>query len=191
MSEHLSGDNPIGETTMKRILLGTLAAAVLSTFTFMPASAQSDQKPSREERMQHWAADREMILHSRLAGMKAGLGLTADQDKLWNPLEAAIMDAFKSHMETMQKMREGGERMSPTDRMDFMASRMAQGAAHLKAISEAAKPFYASLDAAQKHNFEVLARSVMMSGRGSVEWVENGGDAGGMWEPEGWGGRPE
>lgn len=178
---------------MKRILLGALAAAVLSTFA-MPAGAQNDQQPSRAERMQHWAADREMILHSRLAGMKAGLGLTTDQGKLWNPLEAAIMDAFKSHVETMQqmmKMRESRERISPTDRMEFMASRMEQGAVHLRAISEAAKPFYAGLDATQKRNFGVLARGVMMSGRDSVEWVDNGGDAGGMWEPEGWNGRQD
>jgi len=179
---------------MRRIVLGTLLAAALSTFALTPAGAQSDQQPSRAERMQHWAADREMVLQSRLAGMKAGLGLTADQEKLWDPLGAAITDAFKSRMESMQtmmKMREGHEHMSPAERMDFMASRMEQGAAHLKAIAEATKPFYAGLDATQKHTFEVLARGVMMPGRDSVEWVDNGGDAGGMWEPEGWEGRRE
>jgi LTXXQ motif family protein len=182
---------------MKRILLGTLAAAALSTFALVPAGAQNDQQPSRVERMQHWAADREMILHSRLAGMKAGLGLTADQEKLWNPLEAAIMDAFKSHMETMRmmmKMREGGERMSPADRLEFMASRMAQRAANLKATSEAMKPFYASLDATQKRDFEVLGRgAMMMAGHelGGVEWDFEGEDAGYQWEPEGWNGLRE
>ena len=143
------------------------------------------------ERIQHWAADREMILKSRLAGMKAGLGLTADQEKFWNPLEAAIMDAFKSHMDTMQqmmKMRESGEHMSPTDRMEFMANHMAKGATHLKAISEAAKPLYAGLDATQKQTFEVLARGVMMSGRESAEGIYGSGDTGFSWEPEGWGG---
>ncbi|RBP14371.1 LTXXQ motif family protein [Roseiarcus fermentans] len=181
---------------MKRMLVGTLAAAAISTLTTMPAVAQSDQQRPREERMAHWAADREMILQSRLAGMKTGLGLTADQEKLWTPLQAAILDAFQSRMETMQqmvKMREGGGHMSPSDRMEFMASRMAQGAAHMKATSEAMKPLYASLDAKQKHNFDVLSRSVMMSGRASrsVEWVDYGGDAGGSWEPEGWDGQQE
>ncbi len=173
---------------MKRMLLGTLAAAALSTFTLIPAVAQ-DQQPSREDRMQRWAADRETIFHSRLAGMKAGLGLTTDQEKLWSPFEAAIMDAFKSRMETvhmMMKMHEGGEHMSPADRMEFVSNRMAQGAARLKAISEAMKPFSASLDATQKRNFEVLGRGMMMSGRASAEGFYGKGDVGFGWEPEGW-----
>src|SRR5271166_3948147 len=111
---------------MKRILLGMFAATVVSAsgFTLTTAAAQSDQQPSREERMQHWAADRETVLHAHLAGMKAGLGLTADQEKLWNPFASAVEDAFKSHTEAMQKMmttHEGGPRMSPVDRMDFMS----------------------------------------------------------------------
>lgn len=175
---------------MKRTFIGILAASALSTFALTPAVAQNDKQAQRMERMQHWAADREMIVHARLAGMKAGLELTPDQVTLWNPLEAAIMDAFKSHMESMMKMREGGERMSASERMDVMASRMEQGAAHLKAVAEAAKPLFAGLDPMQKHKFDVLARG-MMPEPDSIEWVDNGGDAGGMWEPEGWDGRRE
>lgn len=174
---------------MKRMLLETLAAAALSTFAFAAANAQNDQQPSREERMQHWTADREIMMHARIAGMKAGLGLTADQEKLFSPFESAVMDAFKSRMESMQKMmkmREGGERMSPADRMEFASNRMAEGAAHLKAISEAMKPLYTSLDATQKHNFGVLARGLMMAGRGSAEGFYGKGDTGFSWEPEGW-----
>ena len=182
---------------MKRILLGTFIAAV-SALTLTVAAAQTDQQPSREERMQHWMADRETMLHARLAGMKAGLGLTADQEKLWNPFEAALNELFKSRMEAMQtmmKMREGGKRMSPVERMDFMASRMAQGAAGLKKASEAAKPLYASLDDKQKRNFELLGRGMMMSERGpepqSVEGYYGGGDVGFSWEPYGWWGMME
>ncbi len=184
---------------MKRIILGTLAAAVVSvsTFTLTAVAAQSDQQPTREERMQHWAADRETMLHARLAGMKAGLGLTADQEKLWSPFESAVKDAFKSRMEAMQKMmkmREGGERMSPVDRMAFMAGRMAQGAAELKTISEAASPLYASFDDTQKRNFELLGRGMAMSGRGprppsdmaNVEGYYGRGDTGFSWEPYDW-----
>ena len=182
---------------MKRILLGTFIAAV-PALTLTVAAAQTDQQPSREERMQHWMADRETMLHARLAGMKAGLGLTADQEKFWNPFEAAVNELFKSRMEAMQtmmKMREGGRRMSPVERMDFMASRMAQGAANLKTIAEAAKPLYAGLDDKQKRNFEVLSRAMMMSERGpqpqSVEGYYGGGDVGFGWEPSGWWGMME
>ncbi|MBV8223594.1 MAG: hypothetical protein JO232_00210 [Verrucomicrobia bacterium] len=56
---------------MKRILFGTLAAAVsFSPFALTSAAAQSTQQ---------WAVDRETLLHSKLAGMKAGLGLRPDQ----------------------------------------------------------------------------------------------------------------
>jgi hypothetical protein len=181
---------------MKRILLGTLAAAAVSIMTLTAAAAQSDQKPSREERMQHWAADHETMLHAKLAGMKAGLGLRADQENLWTAFESSINDAFKSHMETMQKMmkmREDGERVSPVDRMEFMAGRMAQGAGELKRISEATKPLYASLDDKQKRNFELLGRGMMMTGRRppTVEGEFEAGDAGFSWVPYGWSGMME
>jgi hypothetical protein len=45
--------------------------------------------------MQQWAADRETVLDAKLAGMKAGLVLTADQEKLWGP----VQDAAKSSMD--------------------------------------------------------------------------------------------
>jgi predicted RNA-binding Zn ribbon-like protein len=173
---------------VKPILVGMLAVAA-STFA-LPLAALSDEKPSRLERMQHWAADREIMMHARLAGMKAGLGLAADQEKLWNPFEAAIMDVFKSRMDTMEemmRMRESGKRMSPVDRMEFMADHMARHATRLKAVSEAAKPLYSSLDATQKSTFEVLAQGMMMSARMGPEGVELGGDVGFQWEPAGWG----
>ena len=56
-------------------------------------AAEGDQQSSRGERMQQWAADRETMLDAKLAGMKAGLGLTADQEKLWGPFESAVKDA--------------------------------------------------------------------------------------------------
>ncbi|MBV8107201.1 MAG: Spy/CpxP family protein refolding chaperone [Hyphomicrobiales bacterium] len=176
---------------MKCILLGMFAVAAVSVsgFTLTTAGAQSDQQPSREERRQHWAADRETMVHARLAGMKAGLGLKADQENLWSPFASAIDDAFKSHteaMEEMMKKRESGQRMSPVDRMDFMAGRVAEDAAKLKTISEAAKPLYASLDETQKRNFEVLGRDMVMGER--AEWDYRGGDAGYSWEPYGWSG---
>jgi len=177
---------------MRSILFGTLAA-VVSTFALTADGAQSDQQPSRQERMQHWAADRETMFHARLAGMKSALGLTPDQETLWSPFESALKDAFKSHMQAMQKMmqmRESGERISPVDRMEFMAGRMSQAGAELKAISEAAKPLYDRLDDTQKRNFGLLARGMAMAGPSQSDTTAEGyygkGDAGFSWEPYGW-----
>ena len=149
---------------MKRYLAASLTAAAVcaSAFALTAAAAPNDQ-PSME-RMQHWAADREAVLGAKLAGMKVGLNLTPDQEKLWGPFETAVRDGAKMRMDAIQEMmesRENGEKMSPVDHLDAMADRMAKAAADIKAIAEAAKPLYASLDESQKHSFSTLGRMLM------------------------------
>jgi hypothetical protein len=148
---------------MKRTLLAALFLSLISA-PVVASAAESDPQPSRAERMQHWAADRETMLDAKLAGMKAGLGLTADQEKLWAPFESAVKDADKSRMDAMgemMRMRSQGERMSPIDHLDAMADRLSQGATNVKKIAEAAKPLYESLDESQKHKFGMLGRMLM------------------------------
>ena len=103
------------------------------------------------------------MLDAKLAGMKAGLQLNADQEKLWAPFETAVKDAAKSRMDDMQKMMEmrHGERMSPVDHLEFFADRLSKGAADVKKIADAAKPLYDSLDDSQKHRFAMLGRMLM------------------------------
>jgi LTXXQ motif family protein len=148
---------------MKSILVAALVAGSLSAPTFALA-AEGDQQASRAERMQHWAADRETMLDAKLAGMKAGLGLTTDQEKLWGPFESAVKDADKSRMDAMgqmMRMRAQGERMSPVDRLEAMSDRLSQGATNVKKIADAAKPLYDNLDESQKHKFGMLGRMLM------------------------------
>ena len=148
---------------MKRTIVAALVAGSLSAPTFALA-AEGDQHASRAERMQHWAADRETMLDAKLAGMKAGLGLTTDQEKLWGPFESAVRDADKSRMDAMgqmMRMRAQGERMSPVDRLEAMSDRLSQGATNVKKIADAAKPLYESLDESQKHKFGMLGRMLM------------------------------
>jgi hypothetical protein len=148
---------------MKRTLLAALFVSSISA-PVLAVAAEGDQQASRAERMQHWAADRETMLDAKLAGMKAGLGLTADQEKLWGPFETAVKDADKSRMDAMgqmMRMRAQGERMSPIDHLDAMADRLSQGAANIKKIADAAKPLYDALDESQKHKFGMLGRMLM------------------------------
>jgi LTXXQ motif family protein len=148
---------------MKRLLVAMLVAGSLSAPTFALA-AEGDQQASRAERMQKWAADRETMLDAKLAGMKAGLGLTIDQEKLWAPFESAVKDAHKARMDAMgamMRMRAQGERMSPVDRLEAMSDRLSQGATNVKKIADAAKPLYAVLDESQKHKFDTLGRMLM------------------------------
>jgi hypothetical protein len=147
---------------MKRIFVAALVAGSLSAPTFALA-AEGDQQASRAERMQ-WAANRGTMLDAKLAGMKAGLGLTSDQEKLWGPFESAVKDADKSRMDAMgemMRMRSQGERMSPIDHLEAMADRLSQGATNVKKIADAAKPLYDSLDESQKHKFAMLGRMLM------------------------------
>ena len=121
---------------MKLYLLAPLAALAASAFALAASAAPGDQpEPAGMERMQHWAADHEALLDANLAGMKAGLKLTADQEKLWGPFETVVRDAAKTRMENMRKMMEmhrQGEHMSPVDRLEAMAEHMSRGAAELK-----------------------------------------------------------
>jgi hypothetical protein len=173
---------------MRHVLLPFAALAAL---TFAPAARAASDQTSQPamERMQHWAADHEALLDAKLAGLKAGLRLTPDQDKLWPPFETAVrdaarlhMDQMKSMMDRMQKMREmmrsmnnsedmtgteaAGQTISPIDRLEAMGQRMTERGAAIKKVADAAKPLYASLDDAQKRRFALLGRALFMMGHG-------------------------
>jgi len=153
-----------------------IAALVLSAGTLSAKADPMDQRsgPMGMERMQHWAADHQALLDAKLAGLKAGLKLTPDQEKLWGPFEAAVRDAAKMRMEHMRAMMdrmrgmmgEDAERRSPVDHIEMMASHMSEAASALTKIADAAKPFYASLDDSQKRIFGWLGRELLMMGRG-------------------------
>ena len=151
---------------MKGTLLAALAALMVSAsaFSLTAAAAESDQQPPRAERMRQMMEDRQTMLDAKLAGMKAGLQLTPDQEKLWAPFESAVKDAAKARMEAMGQMmqaREQGERMSPVDHLEAMADHMSRAAEDIKKIADAAKPLYAGLDDLQKHKFGMLGRMLM------------------------------
>lgn len=145
---------------MKRALLRMLAAAAaaaLSASGFaINVAAQSDQKPTHEELVQHWA---EAAIDAQLKGMKSSLRLTADQDKNWAPFESTVKDAEKARLVALKK--EQGNNLAPMDRLNAKAERIAQGKASIEKIVEAAEPLYASLNDAQKHNFIALGRMLV------------------------------
>ena len=169
-----------------RISLTTFAASVFAVAIVAGAAAQADN-PRPMHGMQHWAADHEALLNAKLAGLKAGLGLNPDQEKLWGPFEAAVRDAAQMRMqhmkERMEMMRGGpgqdmgeeeeGEPGSPVDRLEAMADHLSQAGAALKKVADTAKPLYASLDDTQKRVFVMLGREMMMLGHGHggmMEW---------------------
>jgi zinc resistance-associated protein len=145
---------------MKRTLLGMVAAVAFAASAFAQSDqqspAQSDQKPTHAEQVQHWA---EAALDTQLKGMKTSLGLTADQEKDWDPFEATVRDTAKARVLALQK--EQSNNLSPMDRNLAKADRIAQGQANLEKIVEAAKPLYASLDETHKRKFIALGRTLV------------------------------
>jgi hypothetical protein len=137
---------------MKRALLGTLAAAVLSA----SAAAETDQQPTHAEQVQHWA---EVGIATQLKSMKTGLHLSADQDALWAPFEAAVKDGAKARVLALQK--EQSDSLSPMDRNLAKADRIAQGQATIETMVDAAKPLYATLSDEQKHKFIAFGRMLV------------------------------
>ncbi len=170
---------------MMRRFLPALASLSIGAFAFAPAMAAPGETSGSPgvERMQHWAADHEAFLDAALAGLKAGLKLTPDQEKLWPPFEAAVRDAAKARMEHMTTMMDRmtapmqgaddlkdvgppDQAMSPVDRLEARAKHMSERSAAMLNVAEAAKPLYASLDDTQKRLFGMLGGETLLMGRG-------------------------
>jgi hypothetical protein len=145
---------------MKRALLGMVTAVAFAASAFAQSDqqppAQSDQKPTHAEQAQHWA---EAALDTQLKNMKAGLGLTADQETDWGAFESAVRDGAKARVLALQKEQSGN--LSPMDRNLAKANRIGQGQANLEKIVDAAKSLYASLDNAHKQKFITLGRTLV------------------------------
>lgn len=147
---------------MKKLATLTAAAAVLA-MAGTGVYAQSNEapaKPIQQERLDKkidWQAKRaemQRYAEARIAGIPAGLKLTADQQKLWQPVEEALKVNMKSRSDLMTKMREARreakERPDYMQRLEARAEMTQLAAQNSKNLLDAMKPFWASLDDGQK-----------------------------------------
>ncbi|HPG88316.1 MAG TPA: Spy/CpxP family protein refolding chaperone [Hyphomicrobium sp.] len=145
----------------------------------------------------------------KIAMAKTALKLTADQEKLWQPLEEqarAFMKVRQDKMAERKKSREdrkaekkadGAEAKRPdmAERLAKMSTDMTERADRMKAFSGAFSPFYASLSEEQKEVLRPLMRDLSpgMGGRGhkGPRWAHGGGwgYGGKGGDHGGWGGR--
>jgi hypothetical protein len=109
--------------------------------------------------------DRSAYADARIAAVHAGLKLTADQEKLWPPVEAAVREFAKLRIDRanalMNAPRDDSSQQKPDDpvaRLRDRAENMAATAAAMKKIAEAADPLYKTLDDGQKRRLAVLTR---------------------------------
>jgi len=111
--------------------------------------------------------DRAAFVDARIAAVHAGLKLTADQEKLWPPVEAAVRDFAKQRIDRANaRMKDGpGDASKDADKPEDPVARLRQRAedmgatsAALKKIADAADPLYKTLDDGQKRRLAVLTR---------------------------------
>ncbi len=107
--------------------------------------------------------DRAALVDARIAAVHAGLKLSADQEKLWPPVEAAVRDFAKLRIDRANaRMNPGpgdaGKPEDPVARLRQRADDMGATSAALKKIADAADPLYKTLDEGQKRRLAVLTR---------------------------------
>lgn len=143
---------------MRKFVLASVAIAGLAISTFNLDALAATPDLTEIQRMQERHA---LLLDAHLAAMKAGLELTAEQEKNWPAFETAIRDAEKARADRWRQARERvsqGEKPSPIERMTIMSEHLQKSAAQLQLVAEAAKPLYESLSDKQKRDFGVLMR---------------------------------
>jgi hypothetical protein len=148
---------PLEDAMWKSVLAGTTALAIAGGSLVY---AQQGPGASRADgpRWRPTAEDISALSDARIAALKAGLKLTADQEKLWPPVEQAMRDRAKVMSARFAARASADRPADPIARMQTRAQRMTEMGASLKALSDAAGPLYKSLDDGQKHRFTMLAR---------------------------------
>jgi len=97
---------------------------------------------------------------ARLAGLKAGLVLTAEQEKTWPAFEQAAREFTKVRIERMnaRAAQAPSRQADPSELMNRRATAMVETGNALKKLGDATAPLYNGLDDSQKRRFSMLSR---------------------------------
>jgi zinc resistance-associated protein len=153
---------------MKAALSAVAVAAVLAFAPLAGGTYAAADDSAQQSRSRFSPEDRAAFLDARIAALKAGLELNADQEKNWAPLESAMRDLAKeraARFAAWRERREGGDdqadKVNPVERLTRASERLSARAADLQKLANAAKPLYDSLDDSQKRRFAILFRVSM------------------------------
>jgi len=165
----------------KAIVAGTAVLAIAGT-TFV--YAQQRDRMERGDRWRPSLEDFRAFGEARLAGLKAGLQLTPEQEKNWPAFEQAARELGKLRLDRMGEMRASPPTDDPAERLRRRATVLSDIGAALKRLADATDPLYKSLDENQKRRFTALNR-LMGHGREGREHhfrrFGGGEDGGGPW----------
>lgn len=138
----------------KSIFAGT-AALVIAGSSLTYAQYRAGGEGPRQWRPN--VEDMRAFSEARLAALKAGLVLTAEQEKAWPAFEQAARELARLRIER----RSSAPMPAPIDPAEWMnrrATALTETGAALKKLSEATVPLYNSLDESQKQRFAILNR---------------------------------
>src|SRR6202046_2594352 len=133
------------------------AIAMVAALTLAPSLtgsfAVADDSAQREEHGERFTPeDRAAFLDARIAALKAGLELNAEQEKNWAPLESAMRDLAKQRAERFAAWKErrddnqnGNVEVNPVDRLARASHSLSARGADLQKLAAAATPLYDSL----------------------------------------------
>jgi LTXXQ motif family protein len=167
---------------MNKTVMSGAAIALVGAVVFAFAQTQTSPAPgptvpaigiSGTAGMRSSAEDRAVFLDARIGGIKAVLKLTADQEKLWEPVETIIRKGAALRVQRIQEMRERMAQfregmqpaLDPVARLRLQADRLTVRAGLMREFADAAAPLYASLSDDQKRRVSLLinrARGDMM-----------------------------
>ena len=136
-----------------KVALSAVAVAAVLAFAPLAGGTYAAAADSPQQHTRFNPEDRAAFLDARIAALKAGLELNADQEKNWPALESAMRDLAKeraARFAAWRERREGGgdqaDDVNPIDRLSRASERLSARAVDLQKLAAAAKPVYDSLD---------------------------------------------
>lgn len=129
---------------------GALAVApslAMAQSASAPAPAADKAPPTVEL---YGAADASAVLNARLIALKTVIGLNADQDKLWGPVEDAVRKVAKQTAERRAERAKAPHPASFVDILERTANAEITRGQEMKDIAAALKPLVASLTPEQQ-----------------------------------------
>lgn len=190
----------------KVILAGVAAVTLLGS-----GAVYAQHRHHQHQHHQRFSADdKAAFVDARIAAMKAGLRLTPEQEKNWPAVETAIRDYAKQRLARAEaraserdarraerqqaKAGKDGDaakqqtaRPAPdlVNRLRQRADAMAERAAGMKKIADAADPLYKSLDDGQKRRLAALVRmGGRLDGGGAMRAMGRDFERGHQWRHE-------
>ena len=159
-------------------------AAATAILLLMTASslAYAAETSSTVGMRQPSAADLNSLTDMRVGVVKAGLQMTAEQEKYWPAVEEAIRARSKNRQAWLERIAElqGNGAMdtlrerNPVELMQRRADMLIQRGSDLKKLADAWEPLYRTLSQDQKRRMAFVSYVAM---RGMRDVIEHHGDA--------------